>query len=743
MIDLNKTLLSEAKTLEDIKSIDILDAYFEVFTKRIIEYGVIDFATSCRYSATTSSGRVSIIGYSFETSLSDEFDPESESIPDKFDYDWDYILFTGEFYESIEIQSVNQREIKLHEKSVLRFFSKSVSGDFIDDLNTAEELQRELNSLYKSDRLNTIKIIYITNGLLKEKADSTLISKKFESPINIEYWDLEKLNDLSKLKSKKIPINIDLSDSDYNYATLPALQKNVNESITSYLAIFPGAFIADLYDKYHTRLLENNVRVFLSLRRKHNAGMAKTIENEPELFFTYNNGLSVTASEVIIKDNKICSLTDLQIVNGGQTTATLSYARKKRKLDLSKVFVQVKLTKISDNEIYSEYVSDISKYSNSQTSIRKSDFYTNDPYLIELEKVSQGVSANQGGILSYYFFERMSGQYNETKNKQGTPTRVKIWEKKFPKKDSFNKLDFARWSNIMLLLPHLAATGAEKQFESYMRYKNKPILSKSYVKTLIGFGSLFDRARKVCGRRGGVEFPPIIDDPSVGMSATIYGMAYLHYISKGRFDYHLVFNKVYGESYFDEILKECIKAVWIPMTQFGGMSVQEQSKKQGCWKAVCSNTVLKSNIIDEINEYSISKEEYLKRNTQNIQIDYDYFFLLDEIFDDENLLLDKMAITSKNFLKQYIPFIEEVKNCIQNKDKIIRKVVLFKLKELKESVIEFQRYTGSKYENIQDFGSNSIDNEELNYIHERLMNKGGLSFMDLERIGFQYIFSKD
>ena len=104
---------------------------------------------------------------------------------------------------------------------------------------------------------------------------------------------------------------------------MPALQKIVNNDITSYLSIFPGALIADLYDEYHTRLLENNVRVFLSLRRKHNAGMAKSIENEPKLFFSYNNGLSITASEVNIKDGKINSLTDLQIVNGGQTTATL------------------------------------------------------------------------------------------------------------------------------------------------------------------------------------------------------------------------------------------------------------------------------------------------------------------------------------------------------------------------------------------------------------------------------------
>ena len=733
---LNKVLLSESTILSDINSISLNDAYFEVFTKRLVEYNVVDFTQYSYHYGGSSRGRILLLGYSFDTSISDDFDPESDSIPGRLDYDWNYVLFTGKFYKQSEPINVLKTDKDSCQNLTSRFLANSIKGNFIDDEIAAEELQRELKYLYDSRRLSSVKIVYITDGILKDKSDSSKEVTGFPDPIQIEYWDLEKLNDLSKLKSKRVPINIDLGDPKYDYAELPALYNLVNKDVSSYLSIFPGVFIADLYDQYHTKLLENNVRVFLSLRRKHNAGMAKSIENEPDLFFSYNNGLSVTASEIEVVDGKIISLTDLQIVNGGQTTATLSYARKKRKLDLSKVFVQVKLTKISNHEIYSEYVSDISKYSNSQTSIRKSDFFTNDPYLIELEKKSQELSANVAGIISYYFFERMSGQYNETKNKQGTKTREKQWEKKYPKIDSFNKIDFARWANVMLLKPYIAAAGAEKQFETYMKTDSKPQLTSDYVKTLIGFGSLFDRARKVCGRKGGKEFPPIIDDPSVGMSATIYGMAYLHYLTGGKFDYHLVFEKVYEESRFDEILKGCIKAVWVPMTEFGDRSVQEQSKKQGCWDLVKEDSQLNESLIKEIDNLCISEQEFTSRNRQDLNntIDYTYFQLLDEVYTEDNGLLNKMNLTAKNFNKQYLPFIVELLSCLEQKDQIIRRTALQKIVEFKSTMRLFQSLNGTNFENIEELLGQLTQNE-IQTLSEKQATYGGLSFTDLERLG--------
>jgi hypothetical protein len=734
--ELNKALLSEATILSDIKSISLIEAYFEVFTKRLVEYNVVEFTQSSQYSGGSSRGRILILGYSFNTSMSDDFDPESESIPGRLDYDWNYVLFTGKFYKESEVINVLKSDKDLCQNSTSRFLSNAVRGRFIDDTIGADELQRELKELHDKGRLNSVKIVFISDGILKEKSDSNIEVKGFSEPIKIEYWDLEKLNDLSKLKSKRVPINIDLNETKYSYAELPALQKIVNSDVTSYLSIFPGAFIADLYDQYHTRLLENNVRVFLSLRRKHNAGMAKSIEREAELFFSYNNGLSVTASEIEISDGKIISLTDLQIVNGGQTTATLSYARKKRKLDLSKVFVQVKLTRISNHEIYSDYVSDISKYSNSQTSIRKSDFFTNDSYLIELEKKSQELSANVNGVISYYFFERMSGQYNETKNKQGTKTREKQWEKKYPKIGSFNKIDFARWSNVMLLKPYLAAAGAEKQFESYMKTDSKPALTNHYVKTLIGFGSLFDRARKVCGRKGGRDFPPIIDDPSVGMSATIYGMAFLHYFTGGKFDYHVVFDKIFEENEFDEILKGCIKSVWIPMTEFGGVSVQEQSKKSGCWDLVKQNSILSESLIQDINSHCISDQVYKERNRQDLNnsIDYSYFKLLDEVFTVDNMLLSKMNLTAKNFNKQYLPFIEELCLCLEQRDHVIRRTALEKIVEFKTTMRLFKDLKGNSFENIEE-ELNQLTLEDAQTFGEKLIRQGGLSSSDFEYLG--------
>ena len=95
------------------------------------------------------------------------------------------------------------------------------------------------------------------------------------------------------------------------------------------MAIFPGDLIADLYDEHNTRLLENNVRVFLSATKKANKGIRNTIKDEAYKFFSFNNGISATAENIETKGNDIVKIHDFQIVNGGQTSATIHYSKKK------------------------------------------------------------------------------------------------------------------------------------------------------------------------------------------------------------------------------------------------------------------------------------------------------------------------------------------------------------------------------------------------------------------------------
>ncbi|WP_234911303.1 AIPR family protein, partial [Vibrio anguillarum] len=121
-----------------------------------------------------------------------------------------------------------------------------------------------------------------------------------------------------------------------------------SDALESYLAVIPGKQLAEIYDKWGPRLLEANVRSFLQVRGKVNKGIRDTIRDEPHMFFSYNNGLSATADNIEIDKTdsgyQLVSVNNLQIVNGGQTTASLYAASKALKEQIQQVFVQMKLT---------------------------------------------------------------------------------------------------------------------------------------------------------------------------------------------------------------------------------------------------------------------------------------------------------------------------------------------------------------------------------------------------------------
>ena len=93
----------------------------------------------------------------------------------------------------------------------------------------------------------------------------------------------------------------------------------------------PGTLLAKIYGLYGSKVLESNVRSYLQNRTKVNKKIKLTIEDEPEMFFAYNNGLTVTASDIKIDNNhRITSMRNFQIVNGGQTTASILSASDNR-----------------------------------------------------------------------------------------------------------------------------------------------------------------------------------------------------------------------------------------------------------------------------------------------------------------------------------------------------------------------------------------------------------------------------
>ena len=528
--DFLSTSYSYAKTAK----IALEDSQFLTFTEFLDEAEVINTPVLSRAKDVYKNGNWSLLGYCCNSYQNNEdeieyFDDdeatELENLK-QLSFNWEYSLFNGFFSgTNRDVSKASKLDINKSINEVIRFIEKTFSNSLINDISEARNLQDQLISQKNKNALDRIDIYIVTDSIIEqENLDTTVYIKSLDLTCRVYYWDLKKWNELKRSKSKRLPIDINFKERDYELYDVKFIEKKVSNKLAFYLAFFPGNLISDIYDINKTKVLESNVRVFLSTSKPTNKEIRKTIKDTPNNFFSYNNGISATAESVIIENNKIVLIKDFQIVNGGQTTATIHHSNKIDKYSLESVFVAVKITALKKDEEYGKMVNRISLAANSQTAPSKSDFVSNHPYLTSIERLSvkNPVFTDYDKSI-YYFFERMNGQYNVTKTSKGNERQQKVWEDNHPKIFKYNKIDIARWYNMMYELPHIAASGAENQFESFIEDKlyQKPDINLGRYKTLIGFGLLFQRIYKLCGTAKGKAYPSLTIDPISGSHSPV------------------------------------------------------------------------------------------------------------------------------------------------------------------------------------------------------------------------------
>lgn len=636
----------------------IEDCRFKIFTELLDNADIYSNPIICRAKGKYKNSNWSIIGYAYENMITtEEIHENDEGVQDEIqEQTWTYTLFNGFFSDCKEITNTTKIQIQQYINETVKFIEATFTGNLVEDISDVRDLQHELINLKKQNKLNTIDICILTDGLsnsdLLEETIIDINSVNFRC--NLYHWDLKKWNDLKRSKSKRLPIDINFTNPRYSLYKINYIEQKASE-LSYILAIFPGDLLSDLYDYHKIKLLENNVRVFLSANRAANKAIRDTIKKFPERFFSFNNGISATASSVKFLDGNITEINDFQIVNGGQTTASIHYASKKDKSSLNNVYVQVKITSLRKDENYSNIVSSIAKAANTQSAIRSSDFYTNDPFLIEIERLSEKTPfIDDRGNYIYYYFERMTGQYNVTKNNSGTEKGIKIWESSHPKEFLYNKIDITRWYNCLNLEPHISALSAEKQFTIFMDNNKQKTISINDFKSIVGFGLLFKRARKVCGTKTSKEYPSIIGDSSVGMATTIYAMSYLEFISEGLIDYHAVYNNKYNVSFsltnsnkrinseFDEIIEAILIACWNQIAIYGGTSAQEKTKDKKCWEFVKDKIKLNNKILLLIDKFKLTSNEIEFRKLSSLSEEEVYFNSLDNLLKEDAKLLNTL-----------------------------------------------------------------------------------------------------
>lgn len=394
---------------------------------------------------------------------------------------WDYShetstirLFITDFRSQSDLGTLTRTEVTKSLKQAQRFFERSLQRDFFESLEESSPsygVAREIFERAKRDEIQKVHIYLLSNAQLSKRVQSidNLDLNGYECVSHI--WDIDRVFRIESSKKQREDVEVRFdSDGQGGIPCLPAFTGT--DACESYLLVMPGSLIAQLYDNYGERLLEQNVRTFLQFRGKVNKGIRNTIQNEPEMFFAYNNGLAATAESVeTSRDrNRIISIKNPQIVNGGQTTAAIFMAtqQKKSAADIAKVYVQVKLSVVPSEDV-DDVVPRISEYANTQNRVSAADFFSNHPFHLRIEEISRRLWAPsaEGGLKeTRWFYERARGQF-ATKQSNMTPAQKRQFLSKFPKKQMFTKTDLAKFENSFARLPHIVSKGAQKNFADY------------------------------------------------------------------------------------------------------------------------------------------------------------------------------------------------------------------------------------------------------------------------------------
>lgn len=545
------------------------------------------------------------------------------------------------FYKNEYDYNITKDDYTKSLNQIKRFINSALKRhiDYIDKAHT--ELYHLIGTIGKQGKeFDRINVYFLINGFSNHEKEKIEIA---DADVFVHTWDVTRLFKINESNSVHEPIEIEFDSFTEDGKGLQCLQvPSIDEMYDCYLAIVPGEILAKLYKEYSNELLESNVRAFLGQAGKFNKGIRDTIRTKPQMFLPYNNGITATAESVETKiiDNQlvITKLNDFQIVNGGQTTASLYHTQKKFKdADLSKIFVQMKLTVIKDKEQKNIEVPNISRFANSQNKVSELDLSSNNPFFIQIENLSRKkyvVNPENKNQSLLWFFERANGQYRETLNKQ-TQAQQKKFKEQNPSNLKFVKSDIAKFINGWELEPHYVAQGSQKNFIHYTKKitdlvsKNK-LPGENFYRKLIANAILFKTIDQLFGRKG----VNAIGDTSLKALTVAYTVSYFHYLTNNRIDLW----KIYEEQKIDDSLNNHLSKLLgfvynHIITEASGSLISEYAKRQSSWEKL-KNTSYSEDLIKTLNSYLISEDEKLQRENEK-EIDTnsveDSVFIVSEI----------------------------------------------------------------------------------------------------------------
>lgn len=554
------------RALGDVEAGEFAEnAFVQIVSEHLAEIGMLEEPVVCYHTANVGAGGVRLNGFAAAE--------DAERID----------LLVAVYDGSGQPRSVPSAEISRMGRRAARSL-QAASRHGYDELERASDQYAMMSRIAEVLRsgVQEARVFVLTDGLSPIRSVPPL--RVGAVSVTFEVYDLRRLmrTMATGLSREVIEINLKTMGLDpIPCVAMPA----ANGEFESYLAIFPGEALYRMYDEYGPRLLEYNVRAFLQAAGKVNRGIRETLRDEPQHFMAYNNGISVTVDEITTGqiDGRavITGFKGLQIVNGGQTTASIHRARKRDRLDLSRVHVPAKVTRLPPDRV-ERMVPQISRFANTQNIVQEADFSSNEPFHIALERLSKTVWCP--GEQSRWFYERSRGQYQTAMNIEGTtPARLRAFRERTPPAQRFSKTDLARFLNCWGRLPQVVSGGTQKNFIAFMRALRETRGAKwepdeAFYRETVAQAILYQSTARIVRLEG---------FPAYRTNITIYLVAFLSYRTAGR----LQLNEIWKRQRLSDELEHLLRAWSHPIDReiqasAAGRNVTEWCKKVDCWNTI-------------------------------------------------------------------------------------------------------------------------------------------------------------
>jgi hypothetical protein len=600
--------------------------FVDNMSQYLIDSEVLSDFTPSFYTGRAGRSKYRVDGYVY-----DEFDNTMNLIIANFDGN------------DLERRMTNT--VAMHDFGRLRIFLETaLKTNLYKEIEISTPCADLVDFLRKNvETIRKYRFLIFTDADLSSNVKSVDIKSYDDIPIEGQIWDIDRLFRICCSEQGRQIIEIDFRQ--YCGEGIPCLEASsvATDQYSSYLGVIPGSVLADIYDRYGSKLLEGNVRSFLSTKVAVNKKIRATILNTPQMFFAFNNGISATAMDVEITSTDhgrfITFARDFQIINGGQTTASISNARYKDKANLDGIYVQMKLTAIDESspEESDELIRNISRSSNSQNKVSDADFFASHPFHRRMEQISRLMFAPATDGAQYetkWFYERARGQYLQEQMRL-TPAKKKQFELQNPKNKVIKKTDLAKVQNTWGGFPHTVSKGAQTNFSSFAEYideqwtANETQFNERYYQSTAALMIMFQYLEKQIPKQSWYEG---------GYRANIiyYTVAQFRRMIKQQFpgsdlDLAIIWNKQGLPEQVESSLIALAELVLLKITDSNRKvgNVTQWCKRQECWNDVKTITFklptnLKSCLItidDEKAAQRSAKKEQKVVNEINAQVE--------------------------------------------------------------------------------------------------------------------------